>query len=239
MQNNVVLKFASGSEYSDLEVLLPFECRFCSGIQMDAQASSDYNEEDCDDEEDTGLDSPVSVDDGDEMYDMNVSLVMDPSQSSNKPSNTRLLFSERYSPAQDIKAGDKIKVSTYFESTMSLISIAIKQCWLDDHPATDRRTIDDNNWLLYQGCPADQLLGYRTNNVTLLPPDQSNGFGPAFTFDITPRHANEMRNIYIKCSIGLCSSIKGFGNFAEVRLVFNVLNKKQGYILFDVIQHFQ
>ena len=127
MQNNVVLKFASGSEYSDLEVLLPFECRFCSGIQMDAQASSDYNEEDCDDEEDTGLDSPVSLDDGDEMYDMNVSLVMDPSQSSNKPSNTRLLFKERYSPAQDIKAGDKIKVSTYFESTkaMSLISIAI------------------------------------------------------------------------------------------------------------------
>ena len=223
MQNNVVLKFASGSEYSDLEVLLPFECRFCSGIQMDAQASSDYNEEDCDDEEDTGLDSPVSLDGG-ELYEMNVSLVMDPSQSSNKASNTRLLLSERYSPAKDIKVGDKIKVSTYFESTnANLFSIAINQCWLDDHPATDRRTINNNNWLLYEGCPADHLLGYKTNNVTLLPPDPSNGFGPAFTFDVTQKHTQEMRNIYIKCSIGLCSSMKGFGNFAEVCFIFNKL----------------
>ena len=65
-----------------------------------------------------------------------------------------------------------------------------------------------------------------SSNVTLLPPDQSNGFGPAFTFDITPRHTKEMRNIYIKCSIGLCSSIKGFGNFAEVCFIFNLLNSK-------------
>ena len=82
MQNNVILKFASGSEYSDLEVRLPFECRFCSGIQMDAQASSDYNEEDCDDEDDTDIYSPMSQDgdftDGDEMYEMNVSKVIDP-----------------------------------------------------------------------------------------------------------------------------------------------------------------
>ena len=224
MQNNVHLKFASGSEYSDLEVLLPFECRFCSGIQMDAQASSDYNEEDCDDDEDTDLDSPGSLDD-DEMYEMNVSLVIDPSQSSIKPSNTRLLLSERYSKAQEIKVGDKIKVSTYFETKADIFSIAINKCWLSDHPAADRRTINNNNWLLYEGCPADQLLGYETNNVTLLLPDQSSGYGPSFTFDITPRHTKEMRNIYIKCSIGLCSSIKGFGNFAEVCIISNVIIK--------------
>ena len=104
MANNVVLKFASGSEYSDLEVLLPFECCFCSGIQMDIQASADYNEERCCEEEEES----VGLDDVDEMYEMNVFLVIDHSQSSIKPPNTRLLLSERNSPAQDIKTGDKI-----------------------------------------------------------------------------------------------------------------------------------
>lgn len=223
MQNNVILKFASGSEYSDLEVRLPFECRFCSGIQMDAQASSDYNEEDCDDEDDTDVYSPMSQDgdftDGDEMYEMNVSKVIDPGQNNYKPSNTQLLLEERYSPAKEIKVGDRIKVSTYFEtSKTNLFSIAINNCWLSDHPAADKRTINANNWLLYEGCPPDWIDGNKANNVTLLPPDQSHGYGPSFTFDITPRHATEMRNIYIKCLIGLCSSIKDFGNFVEVCL---------------------
>ena len=104
MQNNVVLQFASGSEYSDLEVHLPFECRYCSGVQAQDMSSSDYNEEDCDDEEeDTDLDSFDHQDDGDEMYEMNVSLVIDPIQDINNPSNTRLLLAERYSPAHEIK----------------------------------------------------------------------------------------------------------------------------------------
>jgi hypothetical protein len=45
----------------------------------------------------------------------------------------------------------------------------------------------------------------------------SNGYGPSFTFDITPQHGQRrMRNMYIKCLMGLCTSLNnGFGNIAK------------------------
>ena len=220
MENNVVLQFASGSEYSDLEVRLPFECRFCSGLQD--MSSSDYDEEDCDEEEDDGL-LPDRDSDEDEMYEMNVSLVVGPIKHNKASTNTRLLLASRHSPAADIKIGDKIVVSTYFETSKGdFLSLAINKCWLSDHPAADRRTINSDNWLLYEGCPPDMMSiegSENNNNVTLLP-SIKDGYGPSFTFDITSQHARRMRNMYIKCLIGLCSSIKGFGNIAEVSLLY-------------------
>ena len=65
MKNNVILKFAPGSQFANLEVRLPFECRFCSGFQE--FESSDYNEEDCDDED---TDIPNSPFEKEELYEM-------------------------------------------------------------------------------------------------------------------------------------------------------------------------
>ena len=218
MENNVILQFASGTEYSGLEVRLPVECRFCSGIQD--MSSSDYNEEDCDEDEED-LDPQPDLDmDEDEMYEMRLSLVVDPMKD-NTASSTRLLLANRYSPAAEVKMGDKIVVSTHFETSKGdVFSLAINKCWLSDHPAADKRTINDENWLLYEGCPPDFDIdggSENYNNVSLLP-NLSKGYGPSFTFDITRRHARGMRNVYVKCLIGLCSSIKGFENIAEVRL---------------------
>ena len=215
MENNVVLEFASGSQYSNLEVRLPFECRFCSGIQdMD---SSDYSEEDCDDAEDL---NPRTDPNEDEMYEMKVSLLVDPTKG-NIASNTRLLLSERYSPAVNVKIGDQIVVSTYFEtSKLDYINLAINKCWLSDHSASDQRTINNGDWLMYEGCSPNVMniegSEKNYNNVTLLS-NLPKASGPSFTFDITSRHAHGMRNMYIKCLIGLCSNVQGFGNVPMVR----------------------
>jgi hypothetical protein len=123
----------------------------------------------------------------------------------------------RYSPSADVKLGDTIVVSTHFETSKGdVFSLAINKCWLSDHPAADKRTINNENWLLYEGCPSDFKIdgSENYNNVSLLP-KLSEGYGPSFTFDITRRHASGMNKMYIKCLIGLCSSIKGFETIAE------------------------
>ena len=89
MKNNVILKFAPGSQFANLEVRLPFECRFCSGIQD--MESPDYNEDDCDEEE---TDIPNSPFEKDDLYEMKVSLLLDGPQ--NEASNTRLLLKDRF-----------------------------------------------------------------------------------------------------------------------------------------------
>ena len=215
MENNVVLEFASGSAYAGLEVRLPVECRFCSGLPD--MTSSDYNEEDCDEDEEDPDPQPGPDPDDNEMYEMSVSLVVGPKKE-DTASNTRLLLANRYSPAADVKMGDKIVVSTHFDTRKGdVFSLAINRCWLSDHPAADKRTINKENWLLYEGCPLNlNVEGSESyNNVSLLP---NLSEGPSFSFDITRRHTRGMREIYVKCLIGLCSSIKGFETIAEVCL---------------------
>ena len=238
MENNVILKFASGSEYNGLEVRLPFTCRFCSGIQD--MSSSDYNEEDCNnsegDYEDSNGDKRYdydgilvdTIEDGDEMYKMNVSRAVKQSSLGNlKPSSdelirsteTQVLLTGKYSPSVTVRVGDEIVVSTYFETRLSF-GLAIEKCWLSDHIAADTRTISDDDWLVYEGCPPGIANGGSANfnNVTMLP-TLSEESGPSFSFKITHWHAQKKRKIYIKCLMGLCSSMNvGTGNIGTVSI---------------------
>ena len=210
MKNNVILKFAPGSQFANLEVRLPFECRFCSGFQE--FESSDYNEEDCDDED---TDIPNSPFEKEELYEMKVSLQLDGPKTQNKVSHSTVLLEDRFSPAVDVKTGDTIVVSTFFDTSKDFLNLAINKCWLSDHRSNDEQTIDKRNWLLYDGCPSDRMMNgvENANNAKLLPTKEG---GPSFSFDITNRIAHDMRYMYIHCLMGLCSRMGAFGNIEQV-----------------------
>ena len=216
MKNNVILKFAPGSQFANLEVRLPFECRFCSGFQE--FESSDYNEEDCDDED---TDIPNSPFEKEELYEMKVSLQLDGPKTQNKVSHSTVLLEDRFSPAVDVKTGDTIVVSTFFDTSKGFLNLAIKKCWLSDHRSNDEQTIDERNWLLYEGCPSDRMVNgmQNANNVKLLSTMSKEG-GPSFSFDITNRIAHDMRYMYINCLMGLCSSMGAFGNVEQVYILY-------------------
>ena len=217
MKNNVILKFAPGSQFANLEVRLPFECRFCSGFQE--FEASDYNEEDCDDED---TDIPNSPFEKEELYEMKVSLQLDGPKTQNKVSHSTVLLEDRFSPAVDVKTGDTIVVSTFFDTSKGFLNLAIKKCWLSDHRSNDEQTINERNWLLYEGCPSDRMINgmENANNVILLS-TMSEEEGPSFSFDITNRIAHDMRYMYINCLMGLCSSTGAFGNVEQVYILYN------------------
>ena len=223
MKNNVVLRFAPGSQFANLVIRLPFECRFCSGIQD--MESPDYNEDDCDEEE---TDIPNSPFEKDDLYEMKVSLLLDGPQ--NEASNTRLLLKDQFSPAVDVNVGDTIVVSTFFDTSKDFFKLAINQCWLSGHPIADERTIDRRNWLLNEGCPSDRMITgvQNANNVKLLP-TLSTDDGPSFSFDVTYHVAQEMRNMYIMCLMGLCSSKGAFGNIEQVLSLYYLAFRVNGF----------
>merc|ERR1719216_349770 len=102
---------------------------------------------------------------------MKVSLQINGPKTQNKVSHTRVLLEDRFSPAVDVKKGDTIVVSTFFDTSKDFLNLAINKCWLSDHRSNDEQTIDKRNWLLYDGCPSDRMMNgvENANNAKLLP----------------------------------------------------------------------
>merc|ERR1719216_397470 len=142
---------------------------------------------------------------------MKVSLQINGPKTQNKVSHSTALLEDRFSPAVDVKTGDTIVVSTFFDTSKGFLNLAINKCWLSDHRSNDEQTIDELNWLLYDGCPSVNGVE-NANNAKLLPAKEG---GPSFSFDITNRIAHDMRYMYINCLMGLCSRMGAFGNIEQ------------------------
>ena len=208
------LQFAKGSKYFGMEVHLPIICRFRPGAFL---SGSNSHTDDTDNYD--GFDDSVNKV-SNSLYKMIVSRqstaadLKESQASKNKgalankksPPNSEaeVLLTDRLSVA-NVNVGDRIKVSANFE-TRFFYGIAIEKCWLSNHDASDEKSLsDDNNWLVWKGCPPNVANDdfKNENNVTMLPnPSRSS---PSFTFDVTRRQA-DMRKIYIFCLMGLCSS---------------------------------
>lgn len=185
LRNNIHLTFSSDSEYYGQEVRIPFSCRFASGFPG---FTVDYDDNDDDDDDDN---DHLSGDQVDEMYTMRVL------RKRRRGRRPEVLVSRRGQPAT-VSVGDQLKVQTDFK-TRSLLSLVIEHCWIADHEAADQRHLAaEDQWLLYEGCPAN-------DNVTLLPTPLATN--PAFAFSVTDEH-RAMGQVYIFCIIGLCSPVE-------------------------------
>ena len=106
-----------------------------------------------------------------------------------------------------VSVGDQLKVETDFK-TRAFLSLAIEQCWIADHAHADERTVSEDKWLIYEGCPS-------TPNVTMFPLPL--GTNPAFAFSVTDEH-RKMGKFYLFCIMGLCSPVQELtgGNLGSV-----------------------
>ena len=104
--------------------------------------------------------------------------------------------------------GDRLKVQTEFAN--AFLSLSIEQCWVSDNPSADKRSVAQDQWLIYEACPT-------STNVTMFPTQP--GSNPAFAFEVTEEH-RRMGQIYLFCIMGLCSPMKQLttGNLGLVRL---------------------
>lgn len=181
MMNEIYLKFTPGSEFYNQLIRIPFTCKYPPGL-----LGFNVPEEDLDGDYDGTVDNAESS----EMYTLQIL---------RKKTDQRIPQILATNPGDHaiVAVGDQLKVETDFE-TRAFLSLAIEQCWIADHPDADQRTVSEDKWLIYEGCPA-------TPNVTMFPLPL--GTNPAFAFSVTDEH-RKMGQFYLFCIMGLCSPVQ-------------------------------
>lgn len=194
MRNTIKLYFKAGSNVEQ-PLQVPFICKYPPGIGAGFGDYDDY-------EDDIEVNEEPNFS---EMYTMEI---LRSQKQLHKPPEVLVTKTE---DSAHVAVGDQLKVQTNFV-TRSYISLAIERCWISDKPAEHQAMYDRNNYLIYEGCPADK-------NVTMFP--QPLGKFPAFAFEVTEAHARKDA-IYLYCIMGLCSTVKSMtsGNLAMVILEY-------------------
>ena len=195
-RNNVVLTFPPSSKLANVQLKIPFSCKFRPGLP--GMESPSYDDEDSNGEaDDVAFDNAEMGDDfggaSGEMYTMTVRKT---TGASADPSS--------------LTVGDVLRVDTNFETRTPLL-LAIESCWISRSNADEGSPGVDDLFLISGGCPI--------NNVSL----SSTALGnPSFTFAITKSFLRLRPSFYLFCQIGLCSppGLGQEGNVGEVSTIF-------------------
>ena len=200
MMNEIYLKFTPESEFYNQLVRIPFTCKYPPGLLGFTVPDDDLDDEYDDSEEDADNDDS-------EMYTMQIL---------RKKVDKRVpqVLVTNPNDQATVSVGDQLKVQTDFK-TRAFLSLSIEQCWIADHANADERTVSEDKWLVYQGCPA-------TEDVTMFPLPL--GTNPAFAFNVTDEH-RKMGQFYLFCIMGLCSPVEELtgGNLGSVSSCTSVM----------------
>lgn len=200
MMNEIHLQFAEGSEFYRHPVRIPFTCKFAPGFlgfPVSEPEDEEYESYDTFHEDDE-----ADENDDDEMYTMKILRKV---RNQRRPE----ILVTRPDDQATVNVGDQLKVQSDFK-TRSFLSLMIEKCWIADHASADQRSISEDKWLIYEGCPTSK-------NLTMLPTPM--GSDPAFAFSVTEEHLR-MGQFYIFCIMGLCSPVESLtsGNLVMVSM---------------------
>ena len=197
MMNGIHLQFSPGSEFYGYQVRVPFTCKFAPGLfGLPLADNDDFEDEDYSSDDDIDEYSANE----EEMYTMKIL------RKRKRPLHSQVLVSLPDDHAT-VYVGDHLKVETDFKTRLPA-SLMIEKCWIADHPDAVDRSLGNEKFLIYEGCPANK-------NVSMFPVPL--GTNPGFTFSVTDEH-RRMGQIYVFCIMGLCTPLKSLtsGNLIEV-----------------------